>query len=728
MSTSASAFGAEATGKPTECSPAEVLATLGVSAEEFGIHQEQMRRSFHSPPATHLGYYNKSLPFPLNIPPSYSTHPSASASSALARHLRLRRGASVMPDPIPQPPQVALEVHTRAPSSIGASFSKGKGKRSLDAFMDSRQVTRVQETDSSGSESDTPIIKRLSLPVEDSQDSALPSSSPPSSSPLHTPRESSPLRMMYAYPSSPTPRPKRQSSVRVDTPDTSYTLPPGPYSREKPSWSLAALIGQAINASHSGALPLNDIYCYISTVYPHFNRRDQPWMSSIRHSLSVNDAFERVPDLNGNTSRKGRGKGMTRLKGGLWRIKPDHLACFEGGNFIRKGAKGAGPGKNLGGRKRLRDDDEERSDKKSKAKGPSPSLTGSFSHSDSAIASTSSHPLPQTTRGSERRTISPPAPADNPSQKSLVPTASAPSSLRPLALASESSSQDTHFLPPSHMLAETSSSVPGMTDRALILTLAGRNSTRPHTSTPASSLEPGFKLEMKNGQQSLPEISGPQTSVQEVNHELFSRVFSRTSSACPSSPRAGPSDPSKTPRLLFPPPFPSSPLPGSSSSPIRPITPPSLQNSYAVTLSPARTPMSHRGLHMSPSRSLAHYKSSFEPEWKSASRPTTPPLRDQHCEGEDTIFSTPKRPSFPSTSLQISPFRTPAGPSRPRNGQGYYDPYDPNTLLADELASIKNASELQESPGGFFGKEGRKLLYESPSVPGQSDWRFKDEF
>jgi hypothetical protein len=161
MSTSASAFGAEATSKPTECS-AEVLATLGVSAEEFGMHQEQMRRSFHSPPATHLGYYNKSLPFPLNIPPSYSTHPSASAASALTRHLRparFRRGASVMPDPTPQPPQVALEVHTRAPNSLGASFSKGKGKRSLDAFMDSRQVTRVQETDSSGTESDTSILK-----------------------------------------------------------------------------------------------------------------------------------------------------------------------------------------------------------------------------------------------------------------------------------------------------------------------------------------------------------------------------------------------------------------------------------------------------------------------------------------------------------------------------------------------------------------------------------------
>lgn len=129
---------------------------------------------------------------------------------------------------------------------------------------------------------------------------------------------------------------------------------------------------------------------------------------------------------------------------------------------------------------------------------------------------------------------------------------------------------------------------------------------------------------------------------------------------------------------------------------------------------------------MSPSRSLAHYKSSLEPEWKSTNRSVTPPSSNHAGDGEDGIFSTPKRSAFPSGSLQVSPFRTPARPSRSGNGKGY-DPYDPDTLLADELASIRNARELQESPGGFFGKEGKKLLYESPSVPGQSDWRFRDE-
>lgn len=113
---------------------------------------------------------------------------------------------------------------------------------------------------------------------------------------------------------------------------------------------------------------------------------------------------------------------------------------------------------------------------------------------------------------------------------------------------------------------------------------------------------------------------------------------------------------------------------------------------------------------MSPSLSLAHYKNSLEPEWKTVLQPSTPPPGGSNS----TPFATPQRLIFPR------PFRTPSK---------HYDPYDPETLLADELAIARKSRELGESPGGIFGKEGRKLLYESPSVPGKSDWRFThDEF
>lgn len=256
-------------------------------------------------------------------------------------------------------------------------------------------------------------------------------------------------------------------------------------------------------ASYSGALPLNDIYSYISTVYPHFNRRDQPWMSSVRHSLSVNEAFERVPDQDGSTTRKGRGKGMTRLKGGLWRIKPGHQDCFQGGNFVRKGAKGAGPGKNLGGRKRMREDDEERSHKKSKANKPSPSLGDSCSRPNSALASTSSQPLLPTAPGSSRHCSPATAPSDGPS----VPTAATTLETSQSTIASGSSLRSYGLPPSSSDFAQKHFSGPGLAspgspDVPLAHSLI-RPSSAPKTNVSAlgSSLEPGFQLEIKDRHQ-----------------------------------------------------------------------------------------------------------------------------------------------------------------------------------------------------------------------------------
>ncbi|KAJ7917836.1 hypothetical protein B0H13DRAFT_1572311, partial [Mycena leptocephala] len=61
-----------------------------------------------------------------------------------------------------------------------------------------------------------------------------------------------------------------------------YTLPPGPYSTEQPNYTNAALIGQAILASQDHRLTLQDIYEWITIVYPHFNHTESTWMDSIR--------------------------------------------------------------------------------------------------------------------------------------------------------------------------------------------------------------------------------------------------------------------------------------------------------------------------------------------------------------------------------------------------------------------------------------------------------------
>ena len=105
--------------------------------------------------------------------------------------------------------------------------------------------------------------------------------------------------------------------------DLPYTLPPGPYMKEKPDYSYAALIGQAILASPEHRLTLQDIYEWITTVYPFYTRGEQTWMNSVRHSLSTMAVFRKVP--------RGRNEGKS-----LWAIWDADLPCFENGGF-RKG-------------------------------------------------------------------------------------------------------------------------------------------------------------------------------------------------------------------------------------------------------------------------------------------------------------------------------------------------------------------------------------------------------
>lgn len=99
-----------------------------------------------------------------------------------------------------------------------------------------------------------------------------------------------------------------------------YTLPPGPYPREKPDCSYAAIIGQAIMSSPEHRLALQDIYEWITTVYPYYQRGEQTWMNSVRHALSTMAVFRKVP--------------RTRMEGkSLWAIFDQDVPCFADGGF-----------------------------------------------------------------------------------------------------------------------------------------------------------------------------------------------------------------------------------------------------------------------------------------------------------------------------------------------------------------------------------------------------------
>lgn len=85
----------------------------------------------------------------------------------------------------------------------------------------------------------------------------------------------------------------------------------------KPPHSYATMITQAILSTDEGVISLADIYKYISNNYAYYRFAKSGWQNSIRHNLSLNKAFEKVP-------RKPNEPG----KGMKWRISKNYQSDF----------------------------------------------------------------------------------------------------------------------------------------------------------------------------------------------------------------------------------------------------------------------------------------------------------------------------------------------------------------------------------------------------------------